>query len=94
VFIESGEVLINPKTGEGVMRYLRKRPIIYGMNKLHTSSLGTVWKWGSDLMAVILLFVAVSGLFILKGKRGFNRWGWWLTAAGFAVPLVFALLFI
>jgi hypothetical protein len=94
VFIESGEVLINPKTGEGVMRYLRKRPIIYGMNKLHTSSLGTVWKWGSDAMAVILLFVAVSGLFILKGKRGFNRWGWWLTAAGFAIPLVFALLFI
>jgi hypothetical protein len=94
VFIESGEVLIDPKTGAGVMRYLRKRPILFEMNQLHTSSLGTVWKWGSDLMAVILLFVAISGLFILKGKRGFNRWGWWLTAAGFAVPLIFALLFI
>jgi hypothetical protein len=94
VFIESGEVLINPKTGKGVMRYLRKRPIVYGMNRLHTSALGTAWKWGSDAMAAIMLFVAVSGLFILKGKRGFNRWGWWLTAVGIIIPLIFTLLFI
>ncbi len=94
VFIENGEVAINPKTGEGTMHYLQKRPIIFGMNKLHKATIGTVWKWGSDLMALILLFVAVSGLFLLKGKRGFNRWGWWLTIAGFGVPLIFALIYI
>ena len=74
------------------MRYLQKRPVIFEMNKLHKATLGTVWKWTSDAMAVILLFVAVSGLFLLKGKRGFGRWGWWLTIAGFIVPLVFALI--
>jgi hypothetical protein len=94
VFIENGEVAINPNTGEGALHYLQKRPIIFGMNKLHKATLGTVWKWGSDVMAFILLFVAISGLFILKGKRGFNRWGWWITIVGFIVPLVFALIFI
>lgn len=94
VFIENGEVTINPETGVGTMHYLQKRPIIFGLNKLHTATLGTVWKWINDLMAVILLFVAISGLFLLKGKRGFNRWGWWLTIAGFVVPLIFALIFI
>jgi len=94
VFIENGEVAIDPKSGEGYMHYLQKRPIIFGMNKLHKSTIGSVWKWVSDLMAVILLFVAISGIFLLKGKRGFNRWGWWLTIAGFIVPLVFALIFI
>lgn len=94
VFIENGEVAIDPKTGEGTMHYLQKRPIIFGMNKLHKATLGTVWKWISDLMAVILLFVAISGLFLLKGKRGFNRWGWWLTIAGFIVPSIFAVIFI
>jgi uncharacterized protein len=94
VFIENGEVAINPVTGEGAMHYLQKRPIIFGMNRLHKATIGTIWKWGSDLMAVILLFVAVSGLFLLKGKRGFNRWGWWITIAGFIVPLVFALIYI
>lgn len=94
VFIASGELVFDPQTGEGTMQYLQKRPIIFGMNKLHKASIGTTWKWLSDIMAVILLFVAISGLFLLKGKRGLRRWGWWLTIAGFVVPLVFALLFV
>ena len=94
VFIKNGVVAINPQTGEGSIHLLQKRRVIFEMNILHTSSLGTVWKWGSDIMAAILIFVAVSGLFILKGKRGFNRWGWWLTIAGFVVPLAFVLIFL
>ncbi len=94
VFISNGEAVFNPETGEGTLEYLQKRPVIFGMNKLHKASIGTVWKWLSDIMAVILMFVAVSGLFLLKGKRGLVRWGWWLTIAGFVVPLIFALLFI
>lgn len=94
IFIENGEAVINPATGQASMSYLQRRPIIFEMNKLHKASIGTVWKWVSDAMAVILLFVAVSGLFLLKGKRGLKRWGWWLTIAGVIVPLLFALLYI
>lgn len=94
IFVENGEAIINPNTGKGTLQYLQKRPIIFGMNKMHRANLGTVWKWISDLMAVILIFVAVSGLFLLKGKRGFNRWGWWLTIAGIVVPLLFLILFV
>nr|WP_320000234.1 PepSY-associated TM helix domain-containing protein [uncultured Draconibacterium sp.] len=94
VFIANGEVIIYPGSGEGRMRYLERRPLVFSMNKLHRATLGTVWKWMSDTMAVILLFVAVSGLFILKGKRGFQRWGWWLTVAGFIVPLIFVILYL
>lgn len=94
VFIENGEAVINPETGKAAMSYLQRRPIIFEMNKLHKASIGTLWKWVSDAMAVILLFVAVSGLFLLKGKHGLKRWGWWLTIAGVIVPLFFALLYI
>jgi len=94
VFIESGEVVINPETGKGVMRYLERRPIFFEMNKLHKATIGSTWKWVSDLMAFILLFVAVSGLIILKGKRGFLRWGLWWVISGFIVPLAFALIFV
>jgi len=94
VFIESGELVIDPQKGAGVVRYLQRRPVIFEMNKLHKATLGTTWKWVSDIMAFILLFVAISGIFLLKGKRGFIRWGWWWMIAGFIVPLVFALLFI
>ncbi len=94
VFIESGEVVIDPVLGKGVVRYLERRPVFFEMNKLHKASIGTTWKWVSDLMAFILLFVAVTGLFVLKGKRGFQRWGIWLMIAGFVVPLAFALIFV
>ena len=94
VFIESGELAINPSTGECVLRYLERRPLIFEMNKLHKATLGTTWKWVSDLMAFILLFVAISGIFLLKGKRGFLRWGIWWLVAGFVVPLGFALILI
>lgn len=94
VFIENGEVVINPETGKGIMRYLQRRPIFFEMNKLHRATLGTVWKWVSDAMAVILILVAVTGLVLLKGKRGFGRWGWWWTVAGILVPVFFSLLFI
>lgn len=94
VFIESGEMVIDPTSGKGVVRYLQRRPVLFEMNKLHKATIGTLWKWVSDSMAVILLFVAISGIFLLKGKRGFVRWGWWWMIAGFIVPLVFALLFI
>lgn len=94
IFIENGEAVINPETGKGTMHYLQKRPFIFEINILHRASIGTLWKWVSDLMAVILIFVAVSGLFLLKGKRGFGRWGWWLMIAGIIVPLFFALFYI
>lgn len=94
IFIENGEAVINPDTGKGTMQYLQKRSFIFEINKLHRASIGTLWKWVSDLMAVILIFVAISGLFLLKGKHGFGRWGWWLMIAGIIVPLFFALFYI
>ena len=93
IFIENGEAVINTETGKGTMQYLQKRPFIFGINKLHRASIGTLWKWVSDLMAAILILVAVSGLFLLKGKRGFSRWGWWFMVAGIVVPLFFALFY-
>jgi uncharacterized protein len=45
-------------------------------------------------MAVILIFVAITGLVLLKGKRGFGHWGWWWTIAGIVIPLIFTLLYI
>jgi hypothetical protein len=94
VFIDNGDVLINPITGQGESHYLQRRTVLFCMNRLHIGVAGNVWKWVSDVMALILLFVAVSGLFLLKGKKGFVKWGWWLTITGFIIPLFFALMFI
>ena len=94
VFIENGEVVIHPENGKGNLNYLQRRPVLFEMNRLHRATVGTLWKWVSDVMAATLLFVAVSGLFLMRGKRGFGRWGWWFTIAGVIIPLFFALFYI
>lgn len=94
VFIEAGEVVIDPKAGNGVLRHLQRRPLVYEMNHLHKATIIKTWKWVSDALTVIILFVTISGLFILKGKYGLKGRGWWLTLLGILVPMFFIIFYV
>jgi hypothetical protein len=50
--------------------------------------------WFSDVYAAALALLAVTGLFVLKGKQGIKGRGAWLTASGVIVPLILAWLFL
>jgi len=43
---------------------------------------------------VALLVLAITGIFIIRGKKGITGRGAWLTAAGASVPLVFLWLLL
>jgi uncharacterized membrane protein YhdT len=45
-------------------------------------------------MAFFLLFVAISGLFLLKGKNGITGRGLWFTAAGVLIPLLVIIFYL
>lgn len=45
----------------------------------------------SDLFAVGLIVVAVTGLFVMRGRRGITRRGAALAAVGLLIPLAFLL---
>jgi len=47
----------------------------------------------ADLYAFSLLLLAITGLFILKGKKGFSGRGKWLVGAGILVPIIFLLIY-
>jgi hypothetical protein len=94
IFINNGELLINPDTGKGQMEYLRKRAVFFEMNMLHRVATHSSWKWLSDAFMVILIFVTLSGIFILKGKNGFQKRGVWLILAGTIIPLVYMIFLI
>jgi hypothetical protein len=67
---------------------IRPRPVLYEMNQLHLNTPKGAWTWIADLYAVALLFVAATGLFVLKGRTGITGRGAWLTAIGVAIPVV------
>jgi len=87
-----GSVVVDLTSGKLLFEDLRKRPIFYEVNFLHYNP-GKLWVWFSDFFCVALMVLAISGLFILKGKNGITRRGAWLTGAGFIVPVVFLLMY-
>lgn len=90
--VEGGEVAVDPVTGEGQLKLVRPRPLLFQANALHLNRLKGAWTWMADLYALSLFYLAVGGLFMLKGKAGLAGRGKWLVALGALVPLGFLLL--
>lgn len=67
------------------------RPFLSQVNFLHLNRGKGVWTWIADIYAVGLLFMAVSGMFIVKGRLGLGGRGLWLLLAGLVPPIVFVL---
>lgn len=59
---------------------------------LHATRGKQAWKYISDVYAVLLLYLAVSGLFMIKGRLGLKWRGTILVAAGVAVPVLYIVL--
>ena len=93
VFLNGGgSVSVNLANGKLLFENLKKRPVFYQVNFLHYNP-GKLWMWFSDIYCVALIILAISGLFILKGKNGITRRGAWLTIAGIILPIVFLLMY-
>jgi hypothetical protein len=90
IFIEDGSITINLETGKGQLEKTSRRPVFYEVNYLHYNP-GQWWTWFSDIYAVGLIIIAVTGLFILRGKKGIKGRGAWLTLLGILVPLLFLI---
>jgi len=94
IFVEGGTVIYEPLEGKAELEILKRRPFLFQINKIHLAQTNNLWIWISDAMAVFLLFVALSGLFLLKGKFGIKGRGLWLTSFGIAIPLVIIFFYL
>jgi len=94
IFVSEGTVMYNPQLGKAELEILKKRPFFFQINKIHLAQTGRLWIWISDFMAVFLLFVAISGMFLLKGKLGIKGRGLWLTVTGVIIPLAIILFYL
>lgn len=92
VFLKEGIVTINKVTGEGLIEKTKVRQVLKPMNYLHYNPV-VWWTWFSDIYAGALFILAVTGLFILKGKTGITGRGAWLTLLGVIIPVIYLLIF-
>ena len=94
IFLKDNTIDVNIKTGETVQEIVKTRPLIYEMNFLHLNHPKKVWTYVADLYAIALAVMAITGLFILKGKKGITGRGAWLTTVGFLIPIIFLWLYL
>ncbi len=92
IFFNDGSTEIDMITGEGYVETIKRRPFLYEVNFLHYNP-GVLWKWFSDIYGGALVLIAISGLFILKGRKGIKGRGLWLTMAGVLLPLILFFLY-
>jgi hypothetical protein len=93
VFVEGNTISLNLVTGEIIQEKVMPRPLLRQVNFLHLNHPKKLWSWFADLYAVCLGLVAITGLFVLRGKKGLSGRGAWLTSLGLLLPLFFIWLY-
>lgn len=86
---DGGEVRVDVASGEGRMKRIRRRPILFESNVLHLNHVKGVWTWVADAYAVTLFLLALTGIVLLKGAQGLAGRGKWFVLGGTLLPAVF-----
>ena len=69
-----------------------ERPLLGDANHLHLNHPRGAWTFVADAYGFLLAGLAISGLFMIRGRLGLRGRGKWLLAAGLALPALFLLL--
>jgi hypothetical protein len=88
--LEGGIGVYNSADGRLDYEKHTKRAFVYWINRLHYNKIKG-WSPVADFFAVSLLFLAVSGLFIVKGKKGLTGTGKWYLIVGLLIPVLYIL---
>lgn len=90
LMLDGGVGVYNSVTGVTEYETHELRPVIYWLSKLHYNRVSG-WSFMGDFFAVSLLFFALSGLFMVKGKNGMSGKGKWFLLAGVLIPIIYVI---
>lgn len=91
VFLKNSTITIDVTTRQGIVETVARRAVFFEVNFLHYNP--TVWwTYFSDAYSIALIALAITGLFVLKGKKGIKGRGAWLTIAGILIPIIYLLV--
>ena len=88
---ESITIILDTKTGNGTVEKIKRRPLFYQSNYLHYNP-NKWWTWFSDAFAVTLIFFAITGIIMVRGKKGVIGRGGIYLILGIIIPLLILFL--
>jgi len=89
IFLEGRTLTVALPTGHVLDERFAPRTGLYQLNYLHLNHGKGFWTWFADFYGVALLLLAVTGIFIIPGKKGLGGRGRRLMIAGLIVPALF-----
>ncbi len=94
IYLKGGHINVHLPTGKLSVTKVRNRPVFKEVNYLHYNKPKKLWTWFSDLYAFGLILLAISGLFLVKGKKGITGRGGIFTVIGILIPLAFLVIYL
>jgi hypothetical protein len=93
IFLEGSTIDYNVQTKVAQTEKVNSRFLLREFNILHLNEPKKAWTWFSDFYAVNLIFLAISGMFLLKGRKGMKWRGTWLVTIGVIIPVLFLMYY-
>lgn len=90
VYLKGGLGTYDPMNGELKFEIYQKKQWVYFINKLHYNS-KKGWVLMADFFAIAMIIFALSGIFLVPGKKGITGRGKWLIIIGVIVPFLYFL---
>lgn len=92
IVLEHSTLHVEPKTGVVHEEGQAPRPLLRAINWLHLNRGKKAWTFVADAYAVLLLFLATSGLFMIPGRKGLIGRGALLAGLGALIPILYVTL--
>ncbi len=92
VYLETETIEVDLSTGEVVRRRLLERPVLFDLNFLHLNSGKGFWTVVADVYAAALIVLALTGIFLTRGRKGLAGRGGVLLTLGVALPVVYLIV--
>ncbi|MGB1700831.1 MAG: PepSY-associated TM helix domain-containing protein [Nannocystaceae bacterium] len=92
VTTDSAELTVTRSTGAVLVRGRSPRLLLRVSNWLHLNRGKRAWTFIADAYAILLLGLAISGMFMLPGRRGLRGRGAVLVAIGVSIPVLYVTL--
>ena len=92
VFIRGGSTLVvDLRTGQAEFESIHRRPLLSSLNRMHYNP-SRWWTIFSDVFLVSLVTIVLSGLVMIKGRKGLWGRGGIELLAGILIPVLFIFL--
>lgn len=94
IFFDGKTAIVNLVEGKTIIEKVSNRTVFRESNFLHLNAPKKAWTYIADGFAVALIFLAISGLFMINNKQnGIKGRGKYLVGIGILIPVIFLILY-